>query len=332
MKKIICVLLSLTLCFSLVGCDSKKKSEPSNNVDGNNGNDAKPVVKTLQIVDEESNTRPIAVMINNHPSARPYQSGLQDAYLVYELLVEGGITRMMAVFKDQNTSRIGPVRSARHTYLDYSFENDAVYTHFGWSNIAESDISSMNVANINGLYSGAFWRDKTLNVAYEHTAFTSMELLSNEIKRYKYRTTTEKELLLNYSIEDINLKEEENSSITNNISIKFSTSNTTSYTYDTTSKKYKRFVNDVINKDYVTGKQYDFKNLILVKINNYTLDSAGHQEFDNIGTGTGYYITNGYSIPITWSKSGRKEQTVYKDCSYERLCNIFCLIYVICYN
>ncbi|MDI3540617.1 MAG: hypothetical protein PWP66_155, partial [Thermosediminibacterales bacterium] len=41
------------------------------------------------------NKRAIAVMIDNHPKARP-QSGLADAEVVYELPVEGGITRFLA--------------------------------------------------------------------------------------------------------------------------------------------------------------------------------------------------------------------------------------------
>ena len=57
----------------------------------------------LKIIDIDSKTRPFAVMINNINVARPLQSGLQDAYIVYEIIVEGGITRYMAVFQDQQT-------------------------------------------------------------------------------------------------------------------------------------------------------------------------------------------------------------------------------------
>ena len=81
--------------------------------------------KEITIIDVNSNSRPIAVMINNKAEARSVQSGLQDAYIVYEMIVEGGITRMMAVFKDKETARIGSVRSVRSYYLDYALENDA---------------------------------------------------------------------------------------------------------------------------------------------------------------------------------------------------------------
>ena len=66
--------------------------------------------KKLQIVDENSTSRPYAIMINNINVARPLQSGLQDAYIIYEIIVEGGITRYMALFMDQDTERIGSIR------------------------------------------------------------------------------------------------------------------------------------------------------------------------------------------------------------------------------
>ena len=57
--------------------------------------------------------RPVAVMINNIGEAMP-QSGIGQADVIYEMIVEGGITRLMAVFSDYSgLEKIGPVRSAR---------------------------------------------------------------------------------------------------------------------------------------------------------------------------------------------------------------------------
>ena len=135
----------------------------------------KKIVKKLKIVDENSKTRPIAVMINNNHQAWPH-AGLDDAYITYEIIAEGGITRIMAVFKDKDTAKIGSVRSSRPYYLDYALENDAIYVHYGWSEDAKSDISSLGVDNINGMTdTNTFWRDTSLKKASEHTAFTSME-------------------------------------------------------------------------------------------------------------------------------------------------------------
>lgn len=271
------------------------------------------VVPKLKIIDEDSNSRPIAVMINNHSKARPFHSGLNDAHIVYEMIVEGGITRLMAVFKDQKTERIGSVRSSRHNFLDYALENDAVYVHFGWSEKAKSDISTLGVNNINGLYDSGFWRDRSLGVATEHTAYTSMEKIDQMIARHKYRTTSDKENLLNYSIDEIDISTSTDALIANNISIPYSTTSRPSYTYDSVNKVYLRSFNGVKHVDYVTKEQYSFKNIIIAKIENYSFDSYGRQDLRNIGTGEGYFITNGYAVPITWTKSSRSSQTVYKN-------------------
>ena len=272
---------------------------------------------TLKIVDESSYTRPIAVMINNHNQARPYHSGLQDAYIVYEAIVEGGITRMMAVFKDQTTARIGSVRSSRHYFLDYALENDAIYVHFGWSPQAENDIRSLGVNNINGLYDNAFWRDYNLPVNYEHKAVTSIEKINEVINQKGYRKeynskNVQDELSLKYSIDEIHINESEDSVVANNVSIPYSYYMTSSYTYDATNNYYLRYANGVAHKDYITGEKYHFKNIIIEKVENYTIDSYGRQSLNNIGTGTGYFITNGYARPITWEKASRSSKTVFK--------------------
>jgi len=271
----------------------------------------------LEIVDVNSKSRPIAVMINNHNQARPYHSGINEANIVYEMIVEGGITRMMAIFKDKNTARIGSVRSSRHYFLDYALENDAIYVHFGWSPQAESDISLLGVNNVNGLYDSGFWRDNELPIDYEHRALTSIENIKNVMSFRGYRTEYNssdvlEEQLLNYSIDEINISNTEDSIVANNISVPYSSYMTSSYTYDPVNKYYLRFANGVAHNDYVTKEQYHFKNIIVINVRNYTIDNYGRQGLDNIGSGNGYYITDGYARPITWEKSSRNSKTVYK--------------------
>ncbi len=273
-----------------------------------------PVVEPpkLKIVDENTTTRPFAVMINNHKEARPLQSGLQDAYIIYEIIVEGGITRYMALFLDQNTERIGSIRSARHYFLDYALENDAIYVHHGNSPQALRDFGLLGIDRIEVSESKTGWRDRSLNVAWEHKLFTSIEKLNNGLG--SKRTVRNNDLLLKYSITPLDLSSIPNSTVANSVSINYSNAFTTSYEYDETEKVYKRYVNNVEHKDYVTGKQYTFKNIITYKVRNYTLndpENKGRQGLDNIGSGTGYYISEGYAIPINWSKSSRRAQTKY---------------------
>lgn len=272
-------------------------------------------VKELKIIDESSNSRPIAVMINNHESARPYHTGLQDAYLIYEIIVEGGYTRYMALYKDADLDKIGSVRSARHYFLDYALENDAIYVHWGWSPEAQEDIENLGVDNINGLTHEQyyFFRDNNINVSYEHRGYTSSELISKAVDKFGYRSISEKELLLNYSVDEINLSDRDDSIIADEVIIPYSGIVTTSYEYDADNKVYLRYVNDEEHKDYSSKEQYSFKNIITYQVSNHTLngDVKGRQDIDNIGTGTGYYITNGYAVKIKWKKESRTSQTVY---------------------
>lgn len=271
----------------------------------------------LSIVDEKSTTRPFAVMINNHNQARPYHSGLDKANIVYELIVEGGITRLMAVFKDKDLDRIGSVRSSRHDFLDYALENDAIYVHFGWSPQAESDIRALGVNNINGLYDSGFYRDTTLPVDYEHTAQTSTEGIKKvaESRGYRMNYKSEdvlKEQVLKYSADKIDISKFDDSIAANKVEIPYSYYMTSSYEYDPTNEYYLRFANGNPHTDYVTKEQLHFKNIIIQKVGNHTLDDYGRQELENVGNGTGYFITNGYARPITWEKSSRQAKTIYK--------------------
>lgn len=270
------------------------------------------VEKKLKIVDQDSNERPIAVMIDNQEMALPH-AGLQDAYIVYEIITEGGITRLMALFKGKDTSLIGPVRSSRHYYLDYAMENDAVYAHFGWSERAKKDISDLQIQNLNGITnaSNAYWRDRTRYAP--HNVFTTIEKLKESAKGKGYRLTTDQKLLLNYKVDEVNLSKKEGASIANNVTIRYSNYHTTSYIYNQESKVYMRSMNGSAHVDAVSKNQYTAKNIIVAQIKNQSFDSYGRQDLNNITTGNGYYMTNGYAIPITWSKSSRAGQTVYKD-------------------
>ena len=161
------------------------------------------VVEKLKIVDENSNQRPIAVMIDNNVGNSSH-AGLQDSYINYEIIVEGGLTRIMAVFKDKNVSLIGPVRSSRHYFLDYALESDCIYTHYGWSTYAENDIKALSVNNINGLYDEQpFWRDNT--IAAPHNVFTTTERIYSYASTKQYPTTTSEWQLLNYSTSEVDL-------------------------------------------------------------------------------------------------------------------------------
>ena len=268
----------------------------------------------VKIIDVNSNTRPYAIMINCHNGALP-QSGLQDAYIVYEIMVEAGITRMMALFKDVDFDKVGSIRSARNQYLAYVWENDAIYIHAGGSAEAVERMTKEKVNNfsVDGKYGQ---RDKELakKRAWEHTLFTKSSSLKQAVSDKGFRSTTDTKNLLTYSAKELDLSKYKTTKA-DKVTIKYSNYRTSSYDYDSNSKTFLRNIGNQKNVDLVTGKQYQVKNIIVygVKYSSYTDHGySGYQRLSNTGTGEGYYITDGVALPITWEKKDEKSQTIYK--------------------
>ena len=266
--------------------------------------------KTVQIF--KGNDRPIAVMIDNHNDAWP-QAGIQKAYMVYEIVVEGGETRLMALFKGTEIEKIGPVRSARHYFLDYAMENDAIYVHFGWSPQAQSDIKKYTINNIDGIAEDGvtFWRVKDKYAP--HNAVTNTAKILESAKNKKYRTTSKEESVLNYVTDEVNL---ENGQGAISVTIPHSTLQTVKYEYDEENKVYKRYARKKEQTDWDSGEAITTKNIIITFCDNYTLsdsENKGRQGLKNIGTFDGYYITNGKAIKIKCIKEERDEKTKYQD-------------------
>lgn len=292
---------------------TRDKENETQEVSGNQNEE----ILTTEIEEKEvqifnGNDRPIAVMIDNHNQAWP-QAGLNQAYLVYEIIVEGGETRLMALFKGVNVDKIGPVRSSRHYFLDYVMENDAIYAHYGWSPQAQSDITKYSINNINGITESkkTFWRVKDKSAP--HNAVTSTEALLKVAKAKGYKTTSTKESVLNYVTDEVELKDGQGATT---ITIPHSSLQKVKYEYDEQNQVYKRYARNKAQTDWDTGNSVTTKNIIITFCDNYTLDDSenkGRQGLKNIGTFDGYYITNGKAIKIKCIKEARNTQTKYED-------------------
>lgn len=310
MKKILALTIAGALCLTIAGCNKKHTGEP---VDIDNSAAAEPdeKVNAFYAKMESSDARPIAVMIDNDADYTGPHSGLENAYLIYEAYVEGGGTRMMALFNEdfmtdeEKAERIGPVRSSRHYFLDFALENDAIYAHCGFSPQAQSEIASRGVNNINGLYESApFERYSEYNKSW-HNLYTSYAKLKTSADSHKYRETTDEKLLYAKDIYDL-----ESGSAATQISIPYSLY-TMSYTYDEESGTYMRFKKGAPHT-MQSGVQLSFENVVILRMQNSNLNDGsgkGRQDLADTGSGSGMYITNGKSVPITWKKSDRSART-----------------------
>ena len=129
-----------------------------------------------------------------------------------------------------------------------------------------------------------------------------------------YVAQTNKDLLLNYSVTSVDLSKDSTVKDATSVDVVYSTSVKNHYDYDSEKKVYKRSVNGKAHTDYVTKEQYTFKNIIVYQVENVAIagDYKGRQNLNNTGKGEGYFISEGKAVEITWSKSSREAQTVYK--------------------
>ena len=157
----------------------------------------------LKMKESAIGKRPVAIMVENTPPARP-QWGMDDPNyapdIILEAEVEGGITRTMWLFSDFTSlpDIVGPIRSARPPYVLFSQLFDSIYVHWGQSDSAGSYVGASTIIAQNGVnninqleYRGQvelFGRNRERDVAIEHTGIVYTKNLPKAIEEYGYRT------------------------------------------------------------------------------------------------------------------------------------------------
>ncbi len=315
---IACILILVIVVSIIINKTKNEDNSSSNNEMEQKSSDTSEYIENniennIDIIDVNSKTRPYAIVINNTPVAVKVQTGLNKAYLIYEIPTEGNTSRLMALYKDiEEDLTIGTIRSARHNFIDLALESDAILIHYGWSRFAKADEEGGAINYINGLFDKPFWRNNPENLASEHTAYTSIAKIKQTIEEKKFVKDSDNTVLLKYSGEDVNLAETVNNKIANKVIIPYgSESNTTSFVYDAQTKMYNRVENGKYCFDYYNKENVNTKNIIIQKIDYEAIKNSKYWNLKTIGSGKGYFITNGYAVPITWKKDSRKEKTKY---------------------
>jgi hypothetical protein len=261
-------------------------------------------------------TRPLAVMVNNHADARPH-SGLIYADLVYEIVAEGGITRFLAFYLSNTPEKIGPVRSTREYYLVLVKEQaDAMLMHIGYSPQALEAIQTWPVRSL--ARGGAdFWREER-GVATEHTAYVNgkdLRVLGDQLGWQGTREVTP----LKFKDGEKYTTAEDSTEII--IDFWYEGDYSAIFKYQPDTNSYLRFTgydlegNPIAHKDQETQKQVEVKNLIVQFVAESPIlgDDKNRLEYQLIGSGEGVAFIDGKAIPVTWSKDSRDERTLFYD-------------------
>ena len=264
--------------------------------------------------------RPVMVVVENHSQARP-QWGLTSSDIVFEMVAEGGITRMTLMYADASRlpDKIGPVRSTRHYFLDLAEGYDAIFTHFGQSTYAKQQLQSHDIDNINGYVDGSYFsRDKSRNVDSEHTAYTTKEWVTKAIEDKEYRTTLKDGYTdaFQFNIDgDKVLKD--GSCVTATVS--FSSGYTYTLDYDKQENVYYSSLNGNPFMDS-NGTQQNFENIVILYTNISAIagDTKNRVDFD-LSEGEGRYISNGSYEDISWKKGDSTDMLKLYDSEGEEL-------------
>jgi hypothetical protein len=261
-----------------------------------------------RMVEKEKTTRkPIAVVVENHPDARP-QSGLNDASLVFETFAEGGITRFLAVFQENEVANIGPVRSARPYFVEWATSLKALFAHVG-GNIDALDLigNTKNFYDINQFYFGSFfWREAKKYAP--HNVYTTTTKLIDAAKSKGYPTTDES--IPAYQFKD-DAKEEERPKELSFV-VNYNPNFAVTWIYDPASNDFGRTLLKVVQTDDNTKKPVRAKNVIVMYSDfSYGTTRVGEQstKIRTTGTGSAVFFIDGTKTTGTWKRADARSVT-----------------------
>jgi hypothetical protein len=250
-----------------------------------------------------------AVMIENSVPARP-QSGLGQAGVIFEALTEGGITRFMALYQGNQSGAIGPVRSARPYFIDWLLPFNAAYAHVGGSQAALSDISSLNVRDMNQFYNASYYTRISSRQA-PHNVYTSLNTLSSLEQSKGWNTST---------FTSWPRKNPQPSSDPTATTINFYPSGPSmavNYTYNAKADDYDRSEGGSAMVGADSNKQLAPKVVIgmVIPWTNGPLDTSGayYTDYADVGSGTVYIFQNGTVTTGTWEKPTQNSQLQFID-------------------
>lgn len=262
--------------------------------------------------------RPLAIMVENHPAARP-QSGLAQAELVWEALVEGGITRFMPVYWRNAPEVVGPVRSARKYFLDWSSElGDALYMHIGGAVSDNPEANALLYIQEHGLKSlgisgrDTFWRVSGRRAP--HNAYSDSRHLWDEAERLGWGGLPPMEKWK--FKDDAPLKERGSTTeITLNWNGWGQNLWSVRWVFDREKNEYLRFHQvDEPHLDALTQKQLTAKNVVVAFMRvTPANDGSARVVYKTTGEGRALIFRDGQVIEGRWQKRDRTDRTRFYD-------------------
>ena len=281
---------------------------------------------TNEWIDEDlKDQRPIAVMVDNERTALPH-FGTADADVVYEIMnstLNDRITRFMVVVKDwEKIEQLGSIRSARPTNFMLAAEWNAVLCHDGGPYFINDWVAKDYSAN----FSGGFARFNN-GKATEFTEYITYDTYTNSQKGKTYDglkqrfanskyTTTYNDYYqgphFKFADGEVTFDDRSDAISATTIALPFKHNGST-LKYNEETGTYDYYEYGSAHKDADSNAQLTFENVILQDTTFAEL-GEGYLIYNAIDSGrSGYYITQGKAIEVTWTKSSENAITHYYD-------------------
>ena len=320
MKKLSLALAVCCLIFSLSGCVQPAESElqpeqpPKESfapaVDFEVFDDVNPYTGLPKGDDYPEGRRGVAVMVNNVRVAWP-QAGLNAADLVYEIVTESGITRLMTVYRDyESMPTVGPLRSARDQHIQLMLPLETLYAHIGSSKPARDLLEIYKYTDsksVDGKYRNYYWIDSVRRETkgQEHCVFTNGQYFADAVEQYEMDSSIDHEPapVFNFVRYD-QPRRELSGGAANTVYLRFSGYADSLFTYDPVSGRYMKEQYGQPQTDLADeGRQYGADNVFLLfaAIDKYPDGVLSHVRFD-VGQGAGLYLSGGRYERVRWMK------------------------------
>jgi hypothetical protein len=238
-------------------------------------------------------------MINNAPAARP-QSGVSEADILYEVLAEGGITRLIGIFQSHTgVVKIGPIRSIRPYLLDIGESYGGVTVHAGGSPAAYAILQRQKKEDMDeiGNAGAYFWRDKERKAP--HNLYSNAAKLREGAEKLGYASEV---AVPGYPFTDPDYVPIEGTSAPEfNVNFLLK-SYTVGYKYNTEKRTYERWVNGKPHLDLNNGAPVEAANVIVMGTDHKVLDDVGRLQVDVELGGEALLFQRRTAIHGKWSR------------------------------
>ena len=250
---------------------------------------------------------PFAVMIDNSPDGRPH-SGLAAADVIYGAPAEAGIPRFLAVFLREEAPRIGPVRSARHYYVQLAAEWGVPLVHIGASPQGFEALAELGVERVDEARGdGGFNRDRQRPAPYD--AYVSSASVAEELGKRGVKVAPRTTGVV-FGNAEAGPRPATHLRLAYPCCIGYDAE----FAYDPATRLYAHTMDGDPDVDEKTGERYAARSLIVQQVNVEPIpgDTAGRVDVSLIGSGTGLLLVDGTQVGLRWSKDGPQSPTRFE--------------------